>query len=149
MSSLFYADCSNLFVTFRASYDRVVDATSVKVLSGGAAFVDATLKTFLEGPEKFGFATGVWDTTGTQQIKIDIGAVGNKPAGYTYYTDGHFVLTTSGFFLPIIPDLAGSLHVDYQTSNQPSISQYAVRGFVGNEQVLISDGLFGGDATFR
>jgi len=125
-----------------------VDATSVKVLSGGAAFLDATLKTFLEGPEKFGLAVGVWDSTATQQIKIDIGAVGNTPAGFTYYTDGHFILTTSGF-LPIIPDLTGALYVDYQTSNYASISQYSARGFVGNEQVLISDGLFGGDATFR
>lgn len=126
---------------------RVVDVTGVKVLSGGAAFLDATLRAFLAGPEQSGLTAGVWDATGTQQVKIGIDGVGNKPAGFTYYTDGHFIVTTSGF-LPIIPDLAGALYVDYQTSNYPSISQFAIRGFVGNEQALISDGLFGGDATF-
>lgn len=124
-----------------------MQTSSAKVLKAGAAFLDATLLTFLEGPEKSGLVVGVWDATATQQVKIDIAVVGDKPAGFTYYTDGHFILTTSGF-LPIIPDLAGALYVDYQTSNYPSISQFAIRGFVGNEQALISDGLFGGDATF-
>ena len=149
LTCLHIAICSNVgqFIYYIALQIRVVDVTSVKVLNAGAAFLDATLRAFMAGPEQSGLVVGAWDATATQQVKIDIAVVGNKPAGFTYYTDGHFVLTTSGF-LPIIPDLAGALNVDYQTSNYPSISQFAIRGFVGNEQALISDGLFGGDATF-
>lgn len=124
-----------------------MDVISVKVLNAGAAFLDASLLAFMAGPEQSGLVVGVWDATNTQLVMIEIAVAGNKPAGFTYNTDGHFILTTSGF-LPIIPDLAGALYVDYQTSNYPSISQFAIRGFVGNEQALISDGLFGGDATF-